>query len=86
MRMHAGLHDTITVKNGKTAVAVALAQVAGIEFGEKELGRLAVTVTLIDGSALQGDVYPGTVFEFEGKGRATAVRAEDIAAITFPAE
>lgn len=86
MGMHAGFHDTLTVRNGKTVVAVALAQIAGIEFGEKELGRLAVTVTMIDGSALPGEIYPGTVFEFEGKGRVTATRAEEIATITFPAE
>lgn len=86
MGMHAGFHDTLTVRNGKTVVAVALAQIADIEFGEKELGRLAVTVTMIDGSALSGGIYPGTVFEFEGKGKVTATRAEEIATITFPAE
>ncbi len=86
MRMRMGLHDALTVKNGKTVVAVALAQIAGVEFGEKELGRLAVTVNMVDGSVLAGSVYPGTVFEFEGKGRVTATRAEEIATIRFPAE
>lgn len=84
--MRLGLHDALTVKNGKTVVAVAIAQIAGVEFGEKELGRLAVTVNMVDGSVLIGNVYPGTVFEFEGKGRVTATRAEEIASIAFPAE
>lgn len=86
MRMRMGLHNTLTVKSGKTVVAVALAQVSGIEFGEKDLGRLAVTVNMLDGSVLEGNVYPGTVFEFDGKGRVITTRAEEIAAITFPAE
>lgn len=85
-RIQFGLHDTLTVKNGKTVVAVALSQIAGMEFGEKELGRLAVTVNMVDGSVLRGNVYPGMVFEFEGKGRAIATRAEEIATISFPAE
>lgn len=86
MRMRMGLHNTLTVKSGKTVVAVALAQVSGIEFGEKDLGRLAVTVNMLDGSVLEGNVYPGAVFEFDGKGRVITTRAEEIAAITFPAE
>lgn len=86
MRMRMGLHNTLTVKSGKTVVAVALAQVSGIEFGEKDLGRLAVTVNMLDGSVLEGNVYPGTIFEFDGKGRVITTRAEEIAAITFPAE
>lgn len=86
MRMRMGLHDTLTVKSGKTVVAVAIAQVSGIEFGEKDLGRLAVTVNMLDGSVLEGNVYPGTVFEFDGKGRVTTTRAEEIATIIFPAE
>lgn len=85
-RMRLGLHDALTVKNGKTVVAVALTQIAGMAFGEKELGRLAVTVNMVDGSVLEGNVYPGTVFEFEGKGRVTATRAEEIATISFLAE
>lgn len=86
MQMRLGLHDALTVKNGKTVVAVALTQIAGMAFGEKELGRLAVTVNMVDGSVLEGNVYPGTVFEFEGKGRVTATRAEEIATISFLAE
>lgn len=86
MRMHSGLHDALTVKNGKTVVAVALSQIANVEFGEKEIGRLSVTVKMVDGSALVGSVFPGTVFEFEGKGRVTATRAEEIATITFPVD
>ncbi|MBI5638001.1 MAG: hypothetical protein HZA03_08540 [Nitrospinae bacterium] len=85
-RMRMGLHNTLTVKSGKTVVAVALAQVSGIEFGEKDLGRLAVTVNMLDGSVLEGNVYPGAVFEFDGKGRVITTRAEEIATIIFPAE
>lgn len=85
-RLRLGLHDVLTVKNGKTVVAVALTQIVGMAFGEKELGRLAVTVNMVDGSVLKGNVYPGMVFEIEGKGRVTATRAEEIATIRFPEE
>ncbi len=85
-RMSMGLYDALSIKNGKTVVAVSLARIAGMEFGEKELGRLAVTVNMVDGSVLTGNVYPGTVFEFEETGRVTATRAEEIASIRFPAE
>ncbi len=84
--MRAGIHDSLRVRNGKAITSVPLSTVAGMEFGEKELGALPVSVTLNDGGLVEGSVYPGTVFEFEAEGRITSVRAASISSIVFQGE
>lgn len=82
-RISSGVHNELRLRTGGGIVHLWLGDIESITFGEKELARLHVSVVLSDGSEMEGTIYPGAVFEFEGAGQPKARRAEDISGIAF---
>ena len=88
-RMSSGVDNELRVDTGGGMINVRLSQAQSIEFGEKQLGRLNVTITLAGGKEISGTISSGTVFEFMDAGnvgQVVTVRAAELNTVSFERE